>query len=510
MKRLRLRGKIRRPTEDDVQDIADSLYFFPSDEEVAEYTDVIDRSLALFDRLDELPLPHRPIKYGARDPGYHPSPEEDPLNLYITKCYVKGAPRGKLAGKRVGLKDNLCLAGVPLTNGSRVAEGYVPDIDAAVVDRLLDAGAVIVGKMNMDDFAFAATGETSAFGPPRNPHNPDYSAGGSSGGSGAAVAAGEVDLALGVDEGGSGRGPAAWCGVVSIKPTHGLVPTYGLIYMDHTLDFICPIARTVEEVALEVLAGDDPRDPQWVRGPIKVDRYTRAIGKDVSGMKIGLIKEAFSLAVSEPDVDQAVREAVRRLGERGVSAQEVSLPLFRDARAIWTALTAHSVAAMVESDGEGYWRGGWCNIGWQETFGRARRIRGHEFPPLLKMVAIEAKYMMQNYFSTYYSKAQNLRMVLREEVDRLLSEYDALALPTIPMKPLKLLTEPLGLREMGSRVASIARNTLPFNLTGHPAITVPCGPQGSLPIGMQLVGRHWDESTLFRLAHAWEQMAQGG
>jgi amidase len=270
---------------------------------------------------------------------------------------------------------------------------------------------------------------------------------------------------------------------------------------------MCPIARTVGEVALalEVLAGDDPRDPQWVRGPIKVDRYTRALGKDVSGMKIGIIKEAFSLAVSEPDVDQAVRDAVKGLEAQGVSSQDVSLPMFREARAIWTALTAHSVAAMVESDGEGYWRGGWCNIGWQETFGRARRLRGHDFPPLLKMVAIEARYMMQSYFSTYYSKAQNLRMAFREEVDRLLKEYDALALPTIPMKPVKLLTEPLGLQAMGSRIASISRNTLPFNLTGHPAISVPCGPKGSLPIGLQLVGRHWQESALFRLAHAVER-----
>ena len=511
MKRLRLRGRIRRPTPEEIADLAAGLYMSLSPAEAEELAAIIDRSLMLFDSLDDLPQPRRELKYRERDPGYRPSSEEDPLNLFITKCYVRGARRGRLLGKRVGLKDSICLAGVPMTNGSRVMEGFVPDIDAAAVERLLEAGAVIVGKLNMDDFSFAATGETSAFGCPRNPVNPEYSAGGSSGGSGAAVAAGEVDLALGEDTGGSGRIPAAWCGVVSIKPTHGLVPIYGVAALDYTMDCLCPMARTVAEVALalEVIAGDDPRDPQWVRGPIRVAKYSRSLKGGVSGLKVGVIREAFQWDTADPQVSETVKEAVRGLEKKGASSQEVSLPLFRNARAIWTALTTHSITAMLESDGEGYGRGGYCNIGWQEAFGRARRSRSDDFPPLLKMVAIEGKYMMERYFSTYFSKAQNLRLALREEVDRLLKEYDVLALPTTPMPPYKLV-EKASLREIGSRVAAAGRNTLPFNLTGHPALTIPCGTPGGLPTGLQLVAGHWRESLLLRVAHTWEESFQKG
>src|SRR5581483_2497108 len=172
------------------------------------------------------------------------------------------------------VKDNISVAGVPTTNASRMPP-YIPDVDAVVVERIIEAGGAIVGKLNMDDMAAAGTGETSAFGPARNPIDPARSAGGSSGGSGAAVASGEVDIALGVDQGGSGRIPAAFCGVVTVKATQGLVPSFGVAHIDHTIDSVTPIARSVADVAttLEVIAGEDWRDPQWVRGPLIADHY---------------------------------------------------------------------------------------------------------------------------------------------------------------------------------------------------------------------------------------------
>lgn len=504
----RLFGRIRRPSQEQIRELAAMEYLHLTDQEVREMEAVIDEGLKLIDRLDELPVPEIEVKYKERDKGYVPTPEENPYNAFIRKCLVKGAPSGKLAGKRVGLKDNLRVAGVPMTNASRLLHGYVPDIDATVVERLLDAGATIVGKLNMDDFASAGTGETSAYAPPRNPRNPQYSAGGSSGGSGAAVASGEVDIALGVDEGGSGRIPAAWCGVTSIKATHGLVPTFGLTYMDHTLDFICPIARTVAEVALtlEVIAGDDPKDPQWVRGPIEVEEYSKALNRDVSGLRLGIIRESMDWDVAEKDVVKAVRDGVKRLESLGASAQEVSVAFWPDSWAIWNGFASHSASAMIESDLEGYWRGGICDVRWQQAFGHARRNSSDSFPPHLKVWMVMGKYLRREYCNTYFSKAQNLRVAMTQQVDRLLDEVDVLVTPTIPMKAYKLLTTTPNLQEFVRRGPSMVHNTAPTNVTGHPSLSVPCGTgDHGLPIGIQFIGKKFEESLLFRVGYTFEQ-----
>jgi amidase len=506
VERRRLRGHIRRPSADEIRRLAEMEYLRLTEQEAATFQELMDELLPLVDALDDLPQPLPTLKYTNRDPGYRPGPAEDPYNLYIRKCRVEGSAAGKLAGKRVGLKDNISVAGVPLTNGSRVLEGYVPTVDATVVERLLEAGAVIVGKLNQDDYSLGGTGESSAFGCVRNPRNPAHSAGGSSSGSGAALAAGEVDLALGVDQRGSGRIPAAWCGVVAIKPTHGLVPTFGLVYFDHTLDHICPMACTVADTALtlEVIAGEDPRDPQWVRGPIRVDQYTQAPARPPSELRIGVLREAFDWPVSEPDVSELVRGTIRRLEERGVSCQEVSVPLLKHAQAIFFGLTVHSVSAMVESDQEGYWRGGLCNVDWQTAFGKFRRSRADDFSPRLKLFMILGKYLRREYLSTYYSKAQNLRLTLRQQVDDVLRTVDVLAMPTTPQKPFQLV-ESIDARALHTRGPNMTDNTVPFDLTGHPALTVPCGTSAGLPVGLQLVGRHWQERLLFGLGRLVEE-----
>lgn len=494
-------SKARRPESEEVRRLAAQAHITLSAAEALEYAAAMDVLLNDFDRIDALPQPRFDVKYPDRNPGYRPDASEDPLNIFIRKCMVKGNSSGALHGKRIGLKDGIMLAGVPMTCGSHLLEhGFTPDNDAVVVERLLDAGAVIVGKLNQDAFGMGGTGQTSAFGATRNPRNPDYSPGGSSSGSGAAVAAGEVDIALGLDAGGSGLIPAAWCGVVCIRATHGLVPDFGTVYMDHTLDFVTPLARSVEEVArtLEVIAGEDERDPQWVRGPIQVDRYTADLGQDIKGVRIGVLKEAFDWDESEDDVSDAVRDGVERLRARGAEVCEVTVPLFRDGEAIWHGVGYHSLTAMIESDQEGYWRGGYCDVAWQTAFGTARRARAEYFSRTAKFRQVVGAYLKKEYMSTYFSKAQNLRMELTNKIDEQLGEVDVLVMPTTPQKPYKLLHTPNPGKF--SLETSMSRNTTPFNLTGHPSISIPCGPQNTLPIGMQLVGRRWEERLLCRIA----------
>ncbi|HZT97646.1 MAG TPA: amidase family protein, partial [Chloroflexota bacterium] len=285
--------------------------------------------------------------------------------------------------------------------------------------------------------------------------------------------------------------------------------TFGIVYMDHSLDYVCPIAKTVQEVALtlEVIAGPDRRDPQVSQAPASVGRHPVGVDRPLSSVRIGLLKEAFEWQVSEPDVSERVRTAVRRLGELGVAVEEISIPLFRYADAIWTGVVTHGMTALFQSDAEGYWRGGYYNVGWQEAFGKFRRASADDLQLFTKTRLVLGRYLQSKYMSTYYSKAQNLRMLLRDQVDQALERVDVLAMPTTPQKPLKLVDDP-DLKRVVGRARDMTVNTSAFDLTGHPALTVPCGFSDGLPVGLQLVGRHWEETLLFSVGEAVEQ-AQG-
>ncbi len=508
MERRRLRGYIQRPSADQVKALARMEYIDFTDEEAEAFTELIADSLDAVDYIDELPQPQIPVKWNERNPGYRPTKEEDPYNLFIRKCLVKGAETGKLAGKRIAVKDNIAIAGIPMSNGSKAFLDLVPDFDAVVVERLLDNGANIVGKFNQDDMSFCGTSETSPFGQVRNPLNPEFSPGGSSSAAGAVLVAGEADLSIASDQAGSARIPAAWTGVYAIKPTHGLVPSFGSAHMDHTLDFISPVAKTVSDLALllEVIAGEDRRDPQWVRGPIQVDNYSEALDKDITGMKIGILTEGFDWAFSDPEVNNNIRKATKRLESMGASIKEVSLPTWKNALPIWLTLTAHSVSAMIESDGQGYWHGGASSPTFAESFGKSRRLESNRFPPIVKLTMIMGKYLRRNYYSAYFAKAQNLRNELRQQIDALLETVDILVTPTTPTKPFKLLTENISDSEWAERAIANLHNTAALNLTGHPALVMPCGMDThSLPSSMQLIGKHWEESKLFQIASALEQ-----
>lgn len=508
MEAKRLMGQLRRPDRARIRDLAAREQLSPTEEEIGQYERLIDKALAMFDRLDTLPQAEFPLKHPHRPAGRRPLPGEDPFNAFITVCDVGGAAEGRLKGKRVGLKDNIRLAGIPMTNGSGLMPGYVPATDAVVAERLLDAGARITGKLNMDDFGFAGTSETSAFGVIRNPHNPAYSAGGSSGGCGAAVVAGDVDIAIAVDQGGSGRIPAAWCGAVALKPTHGLVSSFGITYLDHTIDFVTPITRTVPELAevMAVIAGDDPRDPQWVRGPIQTEDYAAALGQPVAGLRVGVLDEGIDLPSLEPEVGACFAAAVQKLQSLGCSVGPVSFPLWRHGQAIWNGFAAHSISAMIESNQEGFGRLGLCDVGWQQAFADARRARADAFPPYMKMLMILGSHLRHDRDSVYFSKATNIRFGMRRDFDALFERVDAIITPTIPMTAFRLLDAAPAVEELGQRAAGMCENTYPLNVLGNPALTVPCGTGANgLPVGLQIITRHFRDASAIRLAHAYEE-----
>ncbi|MDA4129542.1 MAG: amidase family protein [Thaumarchaeota archaeon] len=444
----------------------------------------------------------------ARESGYKPDQKEDPYNAFIRKISIRGSGHGLLTGKKIGIKDNIAVRGIPMTNASDLSKDFVPDYDATIVTRLLEAGGEIVGKMNLDNYSFSGTSETSIFGPVHNPLNPEYSPGGSSSGSGAAVASGQVDIAIGVDQGGSARVPASCCGVVAIKPTQGVVPTYGLTYMDHSFDHISPIAHTVVDAAttLSVIAGPDKNDPQWSRSTLSapVD-YRKEIETPIpESFRIGFVTESVTWEATDPEIKECFQAALGRLRTLGAKISEVSIPLFKESGSIWITIVVQSTHAMFDSCGGGYWNGGQYSPEWNEHIGRARKERADLYPPLLKGSMLIGRYLREEYYSIFHSMAQNLRNKLRDDVDAALEQVDILATPTMIVKPPKL-KEKITFSESLNRGVLLLNNTEGFNLTGHPAITIPCGMRGGLPVGLQLIGKRLDEAMLFRIARLFER-----
>jgi amidase len=495
---------VKRPTVEQLQEIVASLHMSMSSREVAEYLDVMEGTFASYDRLTQLPDNLPPVRY-PRTPGFKPSAEQNPLNAWAVKSEVRGAAHGPLSGKRVVLKDNVCLAGVPMMNGASSLEGYVPDVDATLVTRILDAGGTIVGKAHCEYFCLSGGSHTSALGPVHNPYRFGYAAGGSSSGSAALVGAGEIEMAIGGDQGGSIRMPSGWCGTYGMKATHGLVPYTGVMPIEATIDHAGPITATVADNALllEVIAGADGLDPRQYN--VRVDKYTAALGRGVAGMRIGVLTEGFNHDNSEPDVDQSVREAANRLRSLGATVEEVSVPMHRDGPAIWTPIALEGLMAqMMHGNGMGFnWKGLYttslldAHSNW--------RARANELSRTLKISMFAGEYFMRNYRGHFYAKAQNLSRLLSQKYDEALSRYDLLLMPTLPMKatPLPPANAPLAL--WCQRGFEMLANTCPFDVTGHPAMSVPCGLSNGLPVGMQLVGKQYAESTIYRAAHAFEQ-----
>lgn len=498
---------VRRPTLDQMHDIVSSLHMSMSQGEVAEYLDVLENTFQAYDRINQLPDYLPPVRY-PRTPGYRPGANENPLNAWAVKTEVRGAAHGPLSGKHVVLKDNICLAGVPMMNGASTLEGYVPDIDATVVTRILDAGGTIVGKAHCEYFCLSGGSHTSALGPVHNPYKHGYSAGGSSSGCAALVGAGEVEMAIGGDQGGSIRMPACYSGCYGMKPTHGLVPYTGIMPIEATIDHTGPMTATVADNALllEVIAGADGLDPRQYDVQVEKYSYTTNLGRGVSGMRIGLVNEGFGWPSSEADVDAKVRQAVERLRGAGAIIEPVSIPMHRDGGAIWTPIALEGLTAqMMHGNGMGFnWRGLYttslldAHANW--------RTRADELSRTLKISMMAGEYFIKHHRGHFYAKAQNLGRLLRKTYDDVLARYDLLLMPTLPMKatPLPPANAPLAL--WCQRGFEMLPNTCPFDVTGHPAMNVPCGMSDGLPVGMMFVGKPYAETTIYRAAHAFEQL----
>ena len=421
-------------------------------------------------------------------------------NGYITEQRIDGADDGPLAGKTVAVKDNISTDGVVTTCGSAMLAEYEPPYDATVVERLLDAGATIPGKTNMDEFGMGTTTETSAFGATDNPAVPGHVPGGSSGGSAAVVAAGDADLALGTDTGGSVRCPAAFCGVVGLKPTYGLVSRYGLIAYANSLEQIGPLAPTVEEAAelLEVIAGPDENDATTrdAREEGTDYEYAAAADGDVEGLEIGVPTEL--LEGADDEVVETFWDAVDDLEAAGASYHEVSLPSLEHAvEAYYVIAMGEASSNLARFDGVRYGVSGGDEGNWNDSFARSREEGFGE--EVKRRVLLGTYALSAGYHDKYYKKAQDARAWIKQDFDEALGKADVLASPTMPVPPFELgesLEDPL-------KMYLADANTTPINLANLPAISVPAGEtDDGLPVGMQFVGPAFGEKRIIRAGSA--------
>lgn len=501
-------GEISPPSVDELRSSAAALHFELSDAELEEFALFTAPLAGDYALVESLPDPRLPVRY-PREPGERPPAEENPLNAWYWKSTIAGAPGGKLAGKRIVVKDNICVAGLPMMNGAAVWEGFVPEQDATVVTRVLDAGAEILGKAVCENFCFSGGSHTSATGAVRNPHNPAHMSGGSSSGCAALIVAGECDMAIGGDQGGSIRMPSSFSGCYGIKPTYGLVPYTGAFSIDQSVDHLGPMAASVADCALllEVLAGfDDGRDPR--QDPrLEVKAYGQALTGDARGLRIGIVAEGFGTPVSEPDVDRIIRQQAARFADAGASVSEISIPQHAQAPGIMLAsMLDGTLATFTDYSGAGPNSKAYTFTDAVRFYNEKRKSRAMEMPVTVKTVLLFAHVMRERYGVYYSAKAQNLVRELRAEYDAALAQVDILLMPTTPMKALKIPAPGASQAEIMANALPMIGNTAPFNATGHPSMSIPAGMSAGLPVGMMLTGRTGADDVVLRAAHAYEQL----
>ncbi|MGR3205550.1 Asp-tRNA(Asn)/Glu-tRNA(Gln) amidotransferase subunit GatA [Bacillus glycinifermentans] len=406
---------------------------------------------------------------------------------------------GLLFGMPIGIKDNIVTKDLRTTCASKILENFDPIYDATVVERLHDAEAVAIGKLNMDEFAMGSSTENSGFQKTKNPWNLETVPGGSSGGSAAAVAAGEVPFSLGSDTGGSIRQPASFCGVVGLKPTYGRVSRYGLVAFASSLDQIGPITRSVEDNAylLQAIAGVDKMDSTSAN--VDVPDYLSALTGDIKGLKIAVPKEYLGEGVSE-EAKQSVLEALKVLEGLGATWEEVSLPHSKYALATYYLLSSSEASAnLARFDGIRY---GYRTDNADNLIDLYKQTRSEGFGDEVKRRIMLGTFALSSgYYDAYYKKAQKVRTLIKKDFEDVFENYDVIIGPTTPTPAFKI-------GEKTSDPLTMYANdilTIPVNLAGVPGISVPCGFANGLPLGLQIIGKHFGESTVYRVAHAFEQ-----
>jgi len=480
-----------------------------SDDELAEFAPAVEGTLAASAAVERLyaaavePAPERAWE--------SPTPAGNPYAAWYVTTSITESADGPLAGRTIAIKDNVAVAGVPMMNGSRTVEGFVPRRDATVVRRLLAAGATITGKAVCEDLCFSGASFTSHPAPVRNPWDETRNAGGSSSGSAALVAGGVVDLALGGDQGGSVRIPGSFCGIVGHKPTHGLVPYTGAFPIERTIDHLGPMTRTVADAAamLEVLAGPDGLD---ARQPAAIPpvAYGAALAEPTAGLRVGVVAEGFGTAVSDPAVDARVREAVDALRGAGLTAEEVSIPWHVDAMHVWNVLATEGAAyQMIDGNAFGMNVDDFFDPELLAHYHRGRREHGAELSKTVQLVGLSGRYTYEVAGGMYYAMARRLVPEVRAAYDAALARFDVLVMPTLPYTAREIPKPGIPLAEYLDTALSMIGNTAPFDVTGHPACSVPAGLVDGLPAGLMIVGKRFDDATVLRVAHAYEQAVGG-
>jgi len=472
-----------------------------------EHLDALDAFVQ--SRIEE---PAPPMTSTLRQPGWKPGPLEDPLTAWMWRCNIVGSPGGILAGKTVSFKDHIAVAGVPMSFGSFALEGFIPDFDATIVTRVLEAGGTIVGKNVMNGLSggFGTGGAIGDYGRPLNPHNHEHVTGGSSSGSGAAVAAGQVDISFGGDQGGSIRIPAAFCGTLGLKPTFGLVSHFGIGFgSDQSIDYTGPMARSVKDLAaaLQATAGWDAYDPRQTRAvPERLNVVSRLDG-GVKGLRIAIVEEGFDDA--EVEVRDLVLAAADELARAGAILSKVRIPEHHSVRMAQQALTGEGGLDIFKTGFFGAFTRTYYPASLIAAINQMWESHADVLTPRSKMSLIAAEMTRKSYHGRLYAKAQNVRPTFIKAYDAALSDADVLLMPTClmaapknhrPEGHLNALEDNLSMGSSGA-----AKNTQPFNYTGHPALAVPVGKSAiGLPASMQLIGRFFDDALLLRVAYAYQ------
>jgi aspartyl-tRNA(Asn)/glutamyl-tRNA(Gln) amidotransferase subunit A len=410
--------------------------------------------------------------------------------------------RGPLFGLPIGVKDNIVTEGLETTCASKILEGFMPIYDATVVNKLREAGMITVGKLNMDEFAMGSSNENSYYQTTKNPWNLNHVPGGSSGASAAAVAAGEVPFSLGSDTGGSIRQPAAYCGVVGMKPTYGRVSRFGLVAFASSLDQIGPITRNVEDSALllEAIAGLDPNDSTSAN--VEVPNYAAALTGDVKGLRIAVPKEFLGEGVGEA-ARQSVLAALEVLKGLGATVEEVSLPHSKYALAAYYILSSSEASSNLSRfDGIRY---GFRAENVTNLIDLYKETRAQGFGDEVKRRIMLGTYSLSaGTYDAYYKKAQQARTLIKADYDKVFEDFDVIIGPTAPTPAFKIG------ENVDDPMTMYANDilTIPMNLAGVPAISIPCGFENDLPLGLQIIGKYFDEATIYRVAHAFEQATE--